>query len=148
LEAQTWVRSRAPNEIKGITLVTLEELQEIRRIWVVDKHEIEDSLPRIYADVTGEPYPGTSLNEHPTFAADDVALLKQLCGGNGLHFEMTRELLDLEQQHRTMLRRAGLLTALDDAITKSFFDGEEDATAHARTRRLDAVSTEPDEAGG
>ncbi len=147
LEAQTWVRSRAPKEIKDITLVTPEELQEIRRIWVVDKHEIEDSLPRIYADVTGEPYPGISLNEHPTFAADDVALLKQLCGGNGLHFEMTRELLDLEQQHRTMLRRAGLLTALDDAITKSFFDGEEDATDHARTRRLDAVSDEPDEAG-
>lgn len=140
LEAQTWVRSRAPKEIKGITLVTLEELQEIRRIWVVDKHEIEDSLPRIYSDVTGDPYPGVTLNEHPTFSPDDVALLRDACGGDALHFEMTRELLDLEQQHRTMLRRAGLLDALEDAIRKSFFDDEDDATAHARSRTFQAVS--------
>lgn len=134
LEAQTWVRQRAPKEIRDITLVTLDELQEIRRIWVVDKHEIEDSLPRIYNDVTGEPYPGVTLNEHQTFSPDDVALLRDICGGDNLHFEMTRELLDLEQQHRTMLRRAGLLDALEDAIRRSFFDDEEDATAHARAR--------------
>jgi len=134
LEAQTWVRQRAPREIRDITLVTLDELQEIRRIWVVDKHEIEDSLPRIYNDVTGEPYPGVTLNEHQAFSPDDVALLRDICGGDNLHFEMTRELLDLEQQHRTMLRRAGLLDALEDAIRRSFFDDEEDATAHARAR--------------
>lgn len=142
LEAQTWVRQRAPKEIRDITLVTLDELQEIRRIWVVDKHEIEDSLPRIYNDVTGEPYPGVTLNEHQTFSPDDVALLRNICGGDNLHFEMARELLDLEQQHRTMLRRAGLLDALEDAIRRSFFDDEEDATAHARTRVYADVSNQ------
>jgi DNA sulfur modification protein DndC len=134
LEAQKWVREHGPDYVRDLTLITPEELQEIRRIWVVDKHEIEDSLPTIYAEVVGESYAGPPLDEHPTFSPEDVRLLRDLCGDQPLHFEMTRELLDLERQHRTMLRRAGLLQALDDAISKSFFENEEDATAHARSR--------------
>ena len=44
LTAQVDVRrlSSKPN----LTIISLEELQEIRRIWVIDKHELEDSLPR------------------------------------------------------------------------------------------------------
>ena len=32
-------------------------------MWVVDKHEIEDRLPTIYADVTSETFPGPPLDE-------------------------------------------------------------------------------------
>ena len=37
----------APKEINHIDLISIEELHEIRRIWVVEKHEIEDLLPEI-----------------------------------------------------------------------------------------------------
>ena len=56
LTAQTWVRRNGPEYVRDIQLITLDELQEIRRIWVVDKHEVEDSLPGIYEAATGEPY--------------------------------------------------------------------------------------------
>src|SRR6185295_12891393 len=109
LEAQTWIRRNGPAHVRELTLITEVELEEIRRIWVVEKHEIEDSLPLVYQAATGAPYAGGLLDEQSTFSRDDIALLREICGESALHFEMTRELLDLERQHRYKLRRAGLL---------------------------------------
>ena len=74
------------------------------------------------------------------FGADEIQLLKNVCGGDGLHFAMTRELLDLERQHLSMVRRQGLLQALDQAIERGFFEDEEDATSRARERLRPASS--------
>ena len=134
LSAQTWIREHGPSSVSELTLITLMELEEIRRIWVVDKHEIEDSLPELYAKAVGHPYPGAILDEQPLFSSEDVALLRELSNGSALHFEMTRELLDIERQHRARLRRAGLLGALEAAITKSYYDDEDDATSRALQR--------------
>jgi len=57
LAAQTWIRRNGPPEVRNIELISLAELQEIRRIWVVEKHEMEDSLPRIYARSHGRALP-------------------------------------------------------------------------------------------
>src|SRR6185295_15550904 len=48
LEAQCWVRRNGPEHVRDIELISLAELHEIRRIWVVEKHEFEDTLPQIY----------------------------------------------------------------------------------------------------
>jgi len=56
LEAQESVRTNAPEEMKDITLITTEELSEIRRIWREEKHEFDDQLPKIYKQVTGETF--------------------------------------------------------------------------------------------
>src|ERR1700676_2151642 len=45
LEAQTWIRQHGPPNVRTIELIKLTELQEIRRIWVVDKQEREENLP-------------------------------------------------------------------------------------------------------
>ena len=47
LDAQRHLRENGPSEVRDIELITFKELQEIRRIWVVEKHEIEDRLPRL-----------------------------------------------------------------------------------------------------
>ncbi len=41
-----------------IELITPDELAEIRRIWVYEKHEIEDSLPLIFEKTLGIEFPG------------------------------------------------------------------------------------------
>jgi DNA sulfur modification protein DndC len=135
LEAQIWVRRNGPPHVRDIELITMAEMHEIRRIWVVEKHEFEDSLPRIYEETTGEPFPGGSINENVAFGADEMRLLKEICGDDHLHFEMTRELLDVERRYRTMARRAGLFDALEQALRRGFYDNEEDATNRARRRR-------------
>jgi DNA sulfur modification protein DndC len=135
LEAQAWIRSNGPAHVRSIELITLAELEEIRRIWVVEKHEFEDRLPAIYADAVGEAYPGRPLDEHLPLGAEIVAVLQEMTGGDRLHFEMVRELLDIEQRHRAQARRAGLFEELEKALRRGFYDDEADATHRAHHRR-------------
>ncbi len=138
LKAQQEVRKKGPSEVRDIELLTLEDLEEIRRIWVMEKHEIEDSLPRIYEDVEGKPYPIGKLDENQIFKPEDMTLLRKICAEEGdeegIHYQLTRELLHLEQQHRTMARRAGLNDALDKALERGAFDSAAEAEAFALER--------------
>ncbi len=97
LRAQTHIRRHGPADVRQMELVTLEELQEIRRIWVVEKHEFEDAMPAIYLECTGTDYPGRPLDDSQPLGADDLAVLREHCGEDRLHYEMVRELLDVER---------------------------------------------------
>ena len=130
--AQTYIRRNAPPEVRGIELITLEELQEIRRIWVVDKHELEDSLPRIYRDATGEEYPGRSLDDNLALAEPEMSILSELCEKDRLHYELIRELLSISQQRRSATRRFGLYEQLEKTFSRHFYDNREDALARAQ----------------
>lgn len=134
LEAQQLVRENGPKSVETLELITLAELQEIRRIWVIDKHEIEDILPRVYADVVGEPFPGTPLDEAICFSAEDLQALKEACGGDRVRYETVRELLDVERRHRVMSRRAGLYDALTQTLRKGVHETEDEATEFLRRR--------------
>lgn len=134
LKAQTWIRQHGPDDVRSIELITLEELQEIRRIWVVDKHEMEDSLPRIYEDITGEKYPGPRLDDSMAIHAEDLALLKEACGDDSLHYELTRELLGVTRQGRSSQRRAGHYERLEKTFGKHYYDNPEEAVSYAQKR--------------
>lgn len=138
LEAQLVVRRNGPEGVREIELITLDELQEIRRLWVVEKHELEDNLPRIYESVMGEPYPGPPLTHNPLFGRAEMEILRAACGDDELHFQLIRELLDVEQRQRFAARRAGLFDALDRAFRRGFYTDEDDATDRAR-KRLEAT---------
>ena len=135
LEAQRHIRENGPNTVCDIELITLEELEEIRRIWVVEKHEIEDTLPRVFEEATGEAYPGGSLDDNLVMGATEMELLRDICESDELHFQLVRELLSVEKRHKSMLRRAGLFDALEASFYRNFYDNEEDAIERARTRR-------------
>lgn len=135
LEAQCWIRENGPDYVADIELVTEEELHEIRRLWVFEKHEIEDALPRIYEEVVGRPFPGGSLDDQLVLRSDDLALLKDLCDDDTLHYQLTRELLDVERGYRTATRRAGLFEALEGALRRGYFADRDDAIAFARSLR-------------
>jgi DNA sulfur modification protein DndC len=57
--------------------------------------------------------------------------LRQLCGDDRLHYELTRELLSLTRQQRNAARRSGLFEQLEKSFGKHFFDNAEDAIARA-----------------
>lgn len=135
LQAQKHIRDHGPPGMEGIELISMAELREIRRLWVVEKHEIEDSLPRIYEEVLGEPFPDGRMDDSLAFGRDEVELLKELCGEDLLHFQLTRELLDLERQHRSMARRAGLFKALEQSLRRGSYDSAEEAAETAFRRR-------------
>ena len=147
LEAQAWIRENGPDYVNSLDLVTLPELEEIRRIWVVDKHEFEDSLPGIYEAAMGQPYPGDKLDEHLPLGAEMIDSLREVSGEDRLHFELVRELLDIEQRHRAQVRRAGLFESLEKALRRGFYDDEADATQRAQRRKA-AIERVSDEATG
>jgi DNA sulfur modification protein DndC len=132
LRAHTHIRRHGPTEVRSIELIGLEELQEIRRIWVIDKHEIEDELPRIYREATGEDYPGRPLDDNLMLGKREMDELRELCGTDRLHYELTRDLLSITRQQRNSARRAGLIQRIAQTIKRSFYDDREDAIDRAR----------------
>lgn len=142
LSTQQVVRQKGPVEVRDIELIRLDELEEIRRIWVVEKHEMEDSLPGIYEEATGDPYPGRQLENGAPFRKPEMALLETICGKDRLHFEMVRELLSIESKQRNVLKRSNLFSSLEGTIKRHFFEDQEDAVSFAQRRAGAAAETE------
>ncbi|PSM47329.1 DNA phosphorothioation system sulfurtransferase DndC [Chroococcidiopsis sp. CCALA 051] len=135
LEAQTQVRCTAPENMRDITLITTEELSEIRRIWLEEKHEFDDSLPRIYAEVTGESFidirPGA---DYSLLGSDEWNVLEEICDGDAMHLELMAKLLDTERQFRKMARRVGIYDALEKCF-KSSSRSQDEAIKNAHFKR-------------
>jgi DNA sulfur modification protein DndC len=131
LEVQTWIRENGPKEMRQIALISPEEIEEIRRIWVVDKHEIEDLLPGVYEEATGEPFKGERLEDGTCFSAQDLALLKEACGGDRVRYETLRELLEVERKHKVASRRSGLFDALEKTLRRGLYTDEATALEFA-----------------
>lgn len=149
LTAQRCVREMGPPEVKAIELISAPELEEIRRTWVVEKHEIEDLLPKIYSEATGEQYTGRTIDDNLIFDTESLSLLRECCEGDSLHFELTRNLLDIERRFRTMASRRGLFDALQNAIERCFYENEADALDWAKERHaLQTAELEQDGRGG
>jgi DNA sulfur modification protein DndC len=120
LEAQVQVRQTAPPDMRDITLITPEELSEIRRIWLEEKHEFDDSLPRIYEEVTGDrfkdPRPGA---DYSLLGTDEWSTLEEICADDIMHLELMAKLLDTERQYVTKSRRSGILNDLEKCFETS-----------------------------
>ncbi|MEQ8386781.1 MAG: DNA phosphorothioation system sulfurtransferase DndC [Coleofasciculus sp. A1-SPW-01] len=134
LEAQTHVRNTAPPEMRDITLITPEELSEIRRIWLEEKHEFDDSLPRIYEEVTGEPFQDSRPSaERKLLGSDEWTVLEEICDQDEMHLELMAKLLDTEHQYHAKSRR-GIYESLEKCFNSSS-RSREDAIDHAHYQR-------------
>ena len=139
LKAQQEVHSNAPENI-SFDLITPEELEEIRRIWLFEKHEIEDSVPRIYEEVMQKPYPAPTLDENQVFDAADIKLLQEITESGDdpdqLHFHLVRQLLAVEGKYQHAARRAGLFDELNEVLEYNAFKNEREALEFAVDRHL------------
>ncbi|NEO74803.1 DNA phosphorothioation system sulfurtransferase DndC [Moorena sp. SIO4G3] len=135
LTVETDVRQNCPENMRDITLISQEELSEIRRIWLEEKHEFDDSLPRIYQEVTGEPFkdirPGA---ENRLLGGDEWQVLEEICDNDAMHLELMAKLLDTERQYVTRSRRIGIYEALERCFDTSS-RSKEDAIANAHLKR-------------
>ncbi|MBZ8179286.1 DNA phosphorothioation system sulfurtransferase DndC [Oscillatoria salina] len=120
LTAQMQIRYNAPPKMGEITLIYPEELSEIRRIWIEERHEFDDSLPRIYEEVTGEPFHDVRLGAgNHLLGTDEWTVLEEICGEDGMHLELMAKLLDTERQYQTMSRRVGIYDSLQKCFETS-----------------------------
>ncbi|NEO40698.1 MAG: DNA phosphorothioation system sulfurtransferase DndC [Moorea sp. SIOASIH] len=135
LTVETEIRQNCPENMRDITLISREELSEIRRIWLEEKHEFDDSLPRIYQEVTGEAFkdirPGA---ENRLLGGDEWQVLEEICDNDAMHLELMAKLLDTERQYVTRSRRIGIYEALERCFDTSS-RSKEDAIANAHLKR-------------
>ena len=132
LETQNIVRRKGPKHVRDLSLIQLEEIEEIRRIWVLEKHEIEDSLPKVYREATGEEYPGRKLDDSTVFGDQEMRLLRELCGENQNLYEMVRELIAIGNNQKLALRRTGVFQSLQGAVERNYYSNEKDAVNRAQ----------------
>lgn len=139
LEAQVAVQQMGPPEVKTLELLPLEELEEIRRIWLEEKLEVEDSLPALYEKVIKKPYPGEKRAHHPVLNTTVLNKLKSYCAehndSDGLMYQQVRAVMAIANKHKHQLRRANLAAELDDSLEKGAFSSLEEAKIFALERK-------------
>jgi DNA sulfur modification protein DndC len=148
LIAQTAIRSSMPESVSEFSILTAEEVEEIRRIWVVEKREFEDSVPQIFLRATGQEYPKLELDETTPFRSEDVRLLREIClslpiatshersnEANTLLFSVLRDQLSVQHSYRGAIRRVGLHGELEDILESHSFESEDEALEFALQRK-------------
>jgi len=132
LKIQKEINQNGPEEFHDLELITMSELRNIRRIWVFNKHEFDDSLPRIYEEVMHKPFEDPEWIGSETFRHKEWNILKETCTemypDEELVFEMLYSLIDTENQAISLNQRKGILGSLEACIKHNFYKNEEDAT--------------------
>lgn len=117
LQAQKSVRSDGPDST--MTLISEEELFEIRRIWRVERQDWEDSVPQIFYLVNG--YDLNWLKDDDGgFDADQKKLLSGLCQEYDVPFDLVARLLEVERQSTGMVRRASVQKSLQAVLSQEW----------------------------
>lgn len=131
LKVEKFIQDEGPDYVKDISLITLDELKYIRKIWLEEKHEFDDSLPRIYEEITGKPFEDDSVQLNKFYSKDDWDTLSQVCKEEfpeeELLLELQASLLDIEASTSILTQRKNIMKTLESTIKQSFFKNEEDA---------------------
>lgn len=139
LELDILIHEIGPEEIKDVPLITMEELRQIRKLWLDEKREFDDSLPRIYEEVTGKPFVDPAIKTNKYYGQSEWELLHKVCRelypDEQLLPEMQARLLDVEAKSSTMIRRRNIKKSIEDEIKYCYYKDEEDAVEMARLRR-------------
>lgn len=122
LETEKQVRRHGPDADER--LIVKGELEQIRRIWRTEAQDWEDSVPRIYKEVTGEDL-DWAADEQPVFSARDRELLDRICVRNQVPSAMVAKLLDVERELHGMSRRSGVHQKLSAVFDEDWRSEEE-----------------------
>ena len=140
---------RLTNHDPHFSLITDEELLEIRRIWRVEEVEDpdwEDSLPKIYERVTGQSlfFTKDDLGE---FSLLEEKILRTICQEEQFPTALVKKLLVEEQKALGMNRRGSIFKNLNRVLNEDWRSEKEflgDLSPHRQTSRTVA----PGEAKG
>lgn len=126
------INENGPEEFRDLELIRLPELQAIRRIWVNEKHEFEDSLPGIYEKALGKSFEDPEWIHSENFGCDEWKILRKVCHemypDEELVFEMMYTLIDIESKAIDVSQKKSILDDINNTLKKTFYKNEEDAT--------------------
>ncbi|SMC62121.1 DNA phosphorothioation system sulfurtransferase DndC [Papillibacter cinnamivorans] len=134
LQVQKHINRNGPEEFHDLELIRIQELRSIRRIWVLDKHEFDDTLPRIYESIMDIPFEDPEWIHKNNFGKEEWDILQSVCeklySDEELVFEMMYSLIDVENQASGLNQRKGIVDDLEATISRTFYQNEFDATQY------------------
>lgn len=133
LRAQQSVRLNGPNPKE--TLISEEELHEIRRLWRTERQDWEDSLPKIFRKVNGYDLEWP-IDDDAGFDTDQKALLAGICNEYEVPFDLVAKMLEAERRSIGMTRRAGIQKSLDSVLSQEWRSEDEILVEENNKRRL------------
>jgi DNA sulfur modification protein DndC len=93
-------------------LISLQELTEIRRIWISERQDWKDSLPSIYSDIIGKKLP-FEFSDVFVPGATELEILSGITEKHEIPMQLVQKLINAEWQTYGMYRRSTIHTAID-----------------------------------
>lgn len=121
LTTQQKVRKDGPDQ--DIKLITDTELEEIRKIWRIERQDWEDTVPQIYAEIVGDR--DWIVDDTFSFSEKDKEILEVICDEKGVPVTLVSKLLDTEWQMDGMSRRAKIQSQIDEIFHEDWRSEEE-----------------------
>jgi DNA sulfur modification protein DndC len=111
-----------PPEADGFELISDAELLEIRRIWRSERHDWEDTLPRIYEACSGKRW--FSVSEASADAEEDAEIVDRTALEFAVPELLMRKLIDAERRTYGLRRRSDIFKRLDAVLDRDWRDEE------------------------
>ena len=138
LQVEEVIHNIGPEEVKNIQLIQMDELRMIRKIWLEEYHEFDDSLPAIYEEIKGIPYDDGTISRNCYFGKVEFKLLHKLCKEKFPEEELLPELLtsiiDIEAKAETVSNKRNILNNMEKQLKKCSYCNEGDAENIMRVR--------------
>lgn len=115
LNAEVQLRRESP--FPDIELIDFEELCAIRQVWLDEEMDWEDSLPKIYKEVTGRDHFWPNPPESAWRNADSKTLIVNFCQQQQLPPRLVMHLLEAMRQFQ--LAQYDTLPAFDEALVQT-----------------------------
>lgn len=121
LEAQKKIQDEKDEHFM---LIHERELHKIRYLWISEKGDWEDSLPKIYKEVMGKDL-DWKKDDNVIFSKKEENILSNLCDKNSVSQDLVKELLKVEKEFNNMTRRSGIYGKIDSIFRKEWRSEEE-----------------------
>lgn len=139
LKLQLFIQETGPEEVRETELITMDELRYIRKIWLDEKHEFDDMVPKIYKEIIGKDFEDHSILGNKYYGKDEWDLLSDVCKDlypdYELMVELQSSLLDMEAKNSAISSTKNVVKNLEAKIKHSYYKNEEDAEDMLRMRR-------------
>lgn len=122
LETQQALRQNGPNPNEQ--LISREELLKIRQLWMFEEGDWQDSLPRIYEQVTGDTL-AIPRDDWSGLGGLEYHILQEVCAEHSLPVELFTQLFDAERRQHGMSRRSAIYSDIDSILKKNWSSREE-----------------------
>ena len=101
------------------SLFKIEELLEIRKIWLTEGM-LEDEVAKIFYDVNGYELPNIVNDDIRLFDGDDIQLLNKICIKNDFNFNLIHSVLNVEKKYMGYNNRQELNKQLRKMLSQEY----------------------------